>query len=324
MSKYITFFAVFVFLSVSAAINAQNALEQSVSELAKQISVKMSGYEITTIAVLEFTDPDGKVNKFGKYLAEELSLKLSDTKKFKVVDRDLLNKRIKEKNLEITGFIEPATAKQFAKLFDADGIVAGTFHDMGKDVNVKTKLLSSESGDAFSDASVVIQKDQKVKWLLAPDPVKELKPEAPKAEIPAPAPPPPPLPKPEIATPVSSNEIVVEMEGFTYKVISCRVVTRIVELKLQICNITENNLSQSIYGSYSEIYDNLGNKYNLSSVIMSKEKSSYRVHNNFLPSIPVNFTLTIDDFSENATSFTISLKTERKNVVIKDIPIPWK
>lgn len=51
---------------------AQGGLDQRVSDLSQQIASKMSAKQKTTIAVVEFTDLQGNVTDFGRFLAEEL------------------------------------------------------------------------------------------------------------------------------------------------------------------------------------------------------------------------------------------------------------
>jgi TolB-like protein len=74
-------------LTVPTPARAQGALSQRVDELSQQIAAKMAAKQKTTVAVVEFTDLQGNVTDFGRFLAEELVTRLYDAGKFKVIER---------------------------------------------------------------------------------------------------------------------------------------------------------------------------------------------------------------------------------------------
>src|SRR5688572_22300965 len=83
-----------MFSGVSPRVLAQGNLEQRVDDLSRQITAKISATQKKTIAVVEFADLEGRVTNFGRFLAEELITRLHETEKFKVIERQLLNKVI--------------------------------------------------------------------------------------------------------------------------------------------------------------------------------------------------------------------------------------
>jgi TolB-like protein len=154
-------------LCVGSTARAQGGLDQRVSELSQQIASKMSAREKTTIAVVEFTDLQGNVTDFGRFLAEELVTRLHETQKFKVIERQLLTKLIAEQKLSLTGVVDPASAKQLGKLLGVDAIVSGTVSNLAQSLRVNARLISTETGEIFSVASTEIFKDESVKGLMS-------------------------------------------------------------------------------------------------------------------------------------------------------------
>src|SRR5215207_1782467 len=77
-------------------VHAQETLEQRLDTLARKISDNLTENQKHTIAVVEFSDLKGNVTNFGRFLSEELITRLYQTKKFKVIERQQLNKIITE------------------------------------------------------------------------------------------------------------------------------------------------------------------------------------------------------------------------------------
>ena len=144
----------------------QGGLDQRISELSQQIAKEMTEYNKTTIAVIEFSDLQGNVTDFGRFLAEELITRLYQTKKFKVIERHLLNKIIAEQKLSLTGIVDPTSAKQLGKILSVDAIVSGSITDLAQSLRINARLISTETGEIFAVASTEIFKDESVIKLL--------------------------------------------------------------------------------------------------------------------------------------------------------------
>ena len=156
--------AIFLCWYVSSA-QAQN-LDQRTGELSQQIAKNMETGQKRRIAVLEFTDLQGQITNFGRYLSEELITRLYDSSKFKVVERQLLNKVIAEQKLSLTGVVDPASARKLGSVLGVDAIVSGTIADRGDSLKINARLIDSETGEVFSAAATEIAKDKEVMALL--------------------------------------------------------------------------------------------------------------------------------------------------------------
>ncbi|MCL6589043.1 MAG: CsgG/HfaB family protein [Firmicutes bacterium] len=137
-------------------------LDDSIENLAKQLGEDVAGNEAPVIVVWEFSDLDGKLTAFGKYVVEELTTALVRTKKFQVMERELLNKVLEEHQLDFTGFIDRDSAKEIGKLSGANAVVCGTITEFEKNVKINARLIATQTGNIISVASVEVQKDADV------------------------------------------------------------------------------------------------------------------------------------------------------------------
>jgi TolB-like protein len=157
--------AILFFCSLRTGAGAQT-LDQRAGELSQQIARNMENGQKRRIAVLEFTDLQGQVTNFGRYLSEELITRLYDSNKFKVVERQLLNKVIAEQKLSLTGVVDPVSAKRLGSVLGVDAIVSGTIADRGDTLKVNARLIDAETGEVFSAAATEMVKDKEVLALL--------------------------------------------------------------------------------------------------------------------------------------------------------------
>lgn len=147
-------------------MNAQGAMDQRLTELSKQISDGLTENQKQTIAIVEFVDLEGRVTNFGRFVAEELITRLYQTKKFKVIERQLLNKIVAEQKLSLAGMIDQASAQKLGKLLGVDAIASGTVTDLGKSLRVNARLISTNTGEVFAVAAAEIAKDDSVNALM--------------------------------------------------------------------------------------------------------------------------------------------------------------
>jgi TolB-like protein len=145
--------------------HSQN-LDDGIEKLSAEITIGMTESNKKKIAVVEFSDLDGKITELGKYLSEELITKLFMSKKFDVVERQLLNKILEEHKLNLSGLIDETTAKQLGKILGVDAICTGTITDLVNSIKINARTISTETGSIFSVASVQINKDDKVNKLM--------------------------------------------------------------------------------------------------------------------------------------------------------------
>lgn len=158
--------ALLLVLPTSAQSLTQQSLALRIDDLSRQITSKATAKQKSTIAVVEFADLEGRITNFGRFLAEELITRLHETEKFKVIERQLLNKVINEQKLTLTGMVDPSSAKKLGNILGVDAIVSGSITDLGKTLRVNARMISTETGEIFAVASSEIPKDDQVITLV--------------------------------------------------------------------------------------------------------------------------------------------------------------
>lgn len=141
-------------------------LDDGLKNLSSQIVTEMTGGNKQKIAVIEFSDLDGKITELGKFISEELITRLFISKKFDVVERQLLNKILQEHKLNLSGLVDETTAKKIGSVLGVDAICSGTITDLVNSIKINARLISTETGSIFAVASVQMNKDEIIKKLM--------------------------------------------------------------------------------------------------------------------------------------------------------------
>lgn len=273
----------------------QQNLDSKLDELVSQIVTSLSQNQKTKIAIIEFSDIQGKVSNFGRYLAEELTTRLYLTGKFEVVERQLLNKILQEHQLSLSGMIDENSAVELGKILGVDAIATGSITDLGSGVKVNARLISTESGKVFSVASVKIMKDDTIRKLLEQT--------VEHSDV--------------LKTEVQTNPIV-EKEGFRFELIDARLSGRTAILKIKITNTTEDDIEFAVVIGWPKkyttmIYDNIGNEYDISGIKLGNKfrnlKNSVTQYDGSSTKIiagnSVNMELHFDKVSSQATKISL-------------------
>jgi len=166
MRKISIILLVFVSLSRIMSGGLTQTIDEALGDLSEQIIASTSETNRQKIAIIEFSDLDGKITELGKFVSEGLVTRLVKSKKFNVVERQILDKVIEEHKLTLTGLIDEATAKEISKILGLDAICSGTITDLVNSVEINARIISTETGSILAAASVEIKKDQAIKNLM--------------------------------------------------------------------------------------------------------------------------------------------------------------
>jgi TolB-like protein len=246
----------------------QDSLDYRLENLTKQITDGLTENQKRTIAVIEFVDLKGNVTDFGRYLSEELITRLYQTKKFKVIERQMLNKVITEQKLSLTGIIEPSAAQKLGRLLGVDAIASGSVSDLGKSLKVNARLIGTETGEIFSVASVTIVKDDEVCTLLGG--CKDSNTTAFQTE------PTKPKPTPN-STPEKPKSWVIKNNFFTFELLGCKSSGEMAICDIEITNNGDDrNLKfyteYGLGGDGTKIYDNNNNVFSINDIRLNGGK----------------------------------------------------
>ncbi len=135
-------------------------LDKQLDNLTNQMIKSLAEENKSRIAIMEFPDLNGRISVLGKFIPEELTTRLFNTKRFEVVERQLINKILEEQKLGMTGIIDATSAAQLGKMIGVDAVVTGTITDMGEQIRLNARMISTETAGIFAVASVSIQKEK--------------------------------------------------------------------------------------------------------------------------------------------------------------------
>jgi TolB-like protein len=317
MRKLLTILLLCLSLTPPSAARAQDGLNKRVDELGQQIAAKMTAKQKTTVAVVEFTDLQGNTTDFGRFLAEELITRLMETEKFRVIERQLLNKIIAEQKLSLTGVIDPASAKQLGKILGVEAIVSGTVTNLSQSLKVNARLISTETGEIFSVASAEIFKDESVTGLLA------------NGGGASPAPTPKPTPQAAATGKVPPQRV----KDFIFEVTTCKLTGDSVTCYLSIKNDSPEDRGLRIWKSTTRMVDEFGNE-RLATVLSlgTYVTNSYNgeIDNDLISQVPTRASIKFENVSTQATRATLSISASSGatfgggggfKVTLRDVPI---
>ncbi len=293
------FYLLVVSFIITSFSFGQVSLEQRIAELSQQIAKELDEYQKTTIAVVEFSDLQGNVTDLGRFLAEELITKLYQSKKFKVIERQLLNKIILEQKLNLTGLIDPSSAKQLGKILGVDAICSGTITELAQSLRVNARLISTETGEIFAVASTEIFKDESVMKLMKSGTMR--------------------ISTQTTETKVSQSstetqkpkewKVDVKDKGFSFELVGAyRNASGNVIIEILVTNISEKQQDLSLYASYREETARLfgidGTEYWPSKLVFGAQQSSGEVRKTMAVGIPVKAIFQFENVPETLTNFT--------------------
>lgn len=266
-------------------IHGQAGLEQRVSDLGQKISTGLTENQKRTIAVVEFSDLRGNITDFGRFIAEELITRLHETRKFKVIERQLLNRIIAEQKLSLTGMVDPTSAQKLGKLLGVDAIASGTITDLGSSLRINARLIDTSTAEIFAVASIEISKDASVKELMGsgessgnpgtPNPTNDSKSR--------------PLQK-------------IDANFFTFELQRCLLSGTTVMCELTITNKGDDR--QLSFGNSSRLFDDQGNDYRAERVRLASKEGNW-ADAVLVAGITVNLRLTFQEVSPHIRQITL-------------------
>jgi len=284
------------------SVRGSSDIDLRIDELSQQISNGLTENQKTTIAVVEFVDLKGRVTDLGRFLAEKLITRLYQTRKFKVIERQLLNKIVNEQKLSLTGMIDQSTAQRLGKLLGVDAIASGTVTDLGKRLDINARLINTQTGEIFAVASVEITKDDSVLKLMGEGEVSN--------------------PNDANTQPEQKGTQKLEVQSFTFELVQCTRSGGTVACDLLITNndverrLTFENKRNVVNGTVmpsgnSVLYDNLGNPHRWRAGQIANSSTGAVL----VSSVPTKARITFDDIPSQVTSCSlVSLSFE----ILKD------
>lgn len=143
------------------------AYEHEIKSISSSIAESITKSGKRTIAVVDFTDLQGNVTELGRFIAEELSIDLTNTARgFVIIDRTHLKSLLREHKFSISGLVDPAAAKKLGQIAGVDAIVTGSVTPLGKIVKVACKVIATDTAMVIGAAKGDIVRTRGIDELL--------------------------------------------------------------------------------------------------------------------------------------------------------------
>ncbi len=274
-------------------------LNVQLENLTKQIASDLS--KKSKIAVIEFSNLQGQTTELGRYLAEELITRLYQTKKFEVIERQLLNKVMREHQLNFSGLVDPGSAKELGRILGVDAIATGTVTDLGNSIKINARLISTETGEIFSVASVSCVKDDVVQKLLG---------ESIRQDGPGFAP-------SGVTNSAGPGDVqaVDEVNDLRFELTGCEKNDRTVTCWLYVTNTTEDDRDLILWFRETKIFDQAGSEYSVCKVKIANSSSrpnpecdwggSARLEKMVIPGVRTPIELVFEKVSSDANQISL-------------------
>ncbi|MBU1487163.1 CsgG/HfaB family protein, partial [bacterium] len=141
---------------ISPAVELNVAIEQLSERLSQETAEGME------IVVLDFTDHEGNITKFGRFLTEELIVKLSQNKNLTVMERALLQKTLKERGLSFSDLASSSSMTRAGMLMGVDAVCKGVVTDLGEQFKVNARLIDTFTNEIIASSEVSVIKDEAI------------------------------------------------------------------------------------------------------------------------------------------------------------------
>lgn len=320
-------YSAMVILCCAVHANAQANLTQQMTELGQQVSAKAVSKQKTSVAVIDFADLNGNISDAGRFLAEELVMRLYETGKIKVIERQRTSRFIREQKINLLDGIDVALAKQIGKGLGVDAVVSGTVTDLGKTLRLNIRIVSTDTGEVVAVVASEINQDESLTRLLSQGTTSQ----APSG--------PTPLTDNIVGNKPSDQKLVAN--EFAFELSSCRRTGNNLSCSFTVTNLAAIDRDLSLYiggngDQKARAIDDLGNEYlPLEGHIGTKKacKDCYcgcSVDFKLVPRIGTRGTIVFETLASNATSlklirFVCNVRSEGRseefNVDFRDVAI---
>lgn len=128
-------------------------------KVASRLAAKIATLPDATVAVVDFTDLQGRVTELGRYYAEELSIALVNAPGgFKVIDRGHLKALLAEHKFQTSGVVDEKTAAELGRIAGVNILITGTVTEIEGSLRLAVKALNTKSAAIQAAVSVSMGK----------------------------------------------------------------------------------------------------------------------------------------------------------------------
>jgi TolB-like protein len=118
------------------------------------------------VAVADFPDLQNVTCDLGRYVANRLTTRLTQSAKFLVIERQRLSQVLTELKFSMSDLVDPSKAKQLGRQVGVETIVVGTVSDLGNQIDLDARMIDIETNRMLLGVSTTISRDQVVDEML--------------------------------------------------------------------------------------------------------------------------------------------------------------
>lgn len=286
------------------------AYQREIHDQALAIMAKLGQTDRKSVAVVDFTDLQGNVTELGRFLAEELSVRLSELgqePRIAVVDRTHLKAILAEHKLSASGLMDPQAARRVAAVAGVDALVTGTVTPLAANVRLTVKVLDVGTAKIVAATSTDVPKTDEIKELLG-------------VRIEGTAVAGSPSPAPSGRTQGAPGaEQVVEVGNVRIQLQGCRVSGGEVACALLVTSLQQD---QTVTVERARAFDKAGNEYRTSRLQLGSNDGRTYVIANLITGVPVRASVEFQGFPVEAREVAVlEFSLTRKTVQFRDVPL---
>jgi len=291
-----------------------SSFDEQMNVLANEMVKSLSQEKKSKIAIMEFPDLNGQVSELGKFIPEELTTRFFRTKRFDVVERQLINKVIDEQRLGVSGMLDANSAAEIGKMLGVEAIVTGTITDIGASIRINARMIATQTGSVFAVSSANISKDDYILALMKKIPAHDTYSHSIGSQETTHA---------NITKTLSKNTV----DGIDFEVVSAKIVPGDHILIDVVVTNTSRTDKEVRINNNTRLYDNLGQEFLNPVRSIGAKKTQYRsedLSHLYIAGIPTKVTLDFSNIDPTANSIALlkiqgwGLSTE---VLLRNIPL---
>lgn len=293
---------------IETPIGEEGSLDAELTRLTNQIIRSLAEERRTKIAIVEFTDLNGNVPMFGKYVSEELITRMYTTRRFEVVERQMLNRVLEEQKLGTSGLIDESSAAAIGRMLGVQAIATGTITDLGDRVRINARMITTEKAEIFAVASVTVTKEDYIANMLGTYET-----------------------TPRRVTTKTGESVQLDLPRSTvddvqFAIVSARLTNEnnvIIEMLITNKNHVDKDINVT---NNTRLFDNYGQEYSRPSRRIgdkSASSSSYNFSHLYISNVPTLLTMDFSQVDPRATSISLlDLRlSNHSDLSLRNIPL---
>ncbi|OGS01127.1 MAG: hypothetical protein A3G41_00070 [Elusimicrobia bacterium RIFCSPLOWO2_12_FULL_59_9] len=156
-----------IFLAASAlawTLAASASASKSYTNLAAELTQAALSHHVSQVAVLPFNSTDNSEFQDGSSVSERLITQMVRLGRVRVVERELLDKVMREQRLMQTGAVDVDEFRQVGRLLPVEAIITGSVSPLGDQLEVHARLIEVGTGKVL----FALQAEFENEWFDAP------------------------------------------------------------------------------------------------------------------------------------------------------------